>query len=232
MYWDTSKVTSMSEMFSQAKAFNQDISEWRFDALRAAERFINNTSFSRKNHDKLLIAWLKRLPDTPVNPPVNVTINAPYCLGKEAREAIKAKNYNLLYGKTDCELKLEINQPTKISSGNITDTEIIVRDLLPLDPAKIRVDPSTTLTYENFSCASVPSSDEKEVKCSLTITAAVPTQKLVIQATDAVNTTKKAPVVDYLIDRIEPSIGHLDIKVNPLEPNKAKVKMLTLPHDI
>ena len=108
-----------------------------------------------------------------------------------------------------------------------------MKNLLPLDPAKITVASSTDLTYENFSCAPVSGSDGKELRCSLTITAAVPTQKLVIQATDAINTTKQASIMGYLIDRIEPEKGQLDIKIeDPTnKPNEATVKMTALPQD-
>lgn len=47
----------MGRMFYEASNFDDDISNFRFDALQNRSLFIQKTSFSRENYDKLLKAW-------------------------------------------------------------------------------------------------------------------------------------------------------------------------------
>ena len=53
--WDVSNATSLPS-FSDAKAFNQDISGWNI--LKASHLFLDGTSLSTANYDKMLMSWV------------------------------------------------------------------------------------------------------------------------------------------------------------------------------
>ncbi|MFV0553617.1 MAG: BspA family leucine-rich repeat surface protein [Mangrovibacterium sp.] len=55
--WDVSSVEDMSDMFAKAKSFDQDLSNWKINALTNATGMLNSTALSIDNYDKLLISW-------------------------------------------------------------------------------------------------------------------------------------------------------------------------------
>jgi len=58
--WDVSHLKSMHGLFNGAKSFNQDISGWDVSNVKSFASFLSDDStFSIKNYDKLLIAWSK-----------------------------------------------------------------------------------------------------------------------------------------------------------------------------
>lgn len=89
-------------MFFNAEKFNTDLSKWNPVALKNGDAFIhwwteNNAPskliFSRANYDKLLQAWDGKV--NPKDPKILLTIKAPYCLGKDARDDLRAKRYDI-----------------------------------------------------------------------------------------------------------------------------------------
>ena len=62
--WDVSNVENMSNMFYRAESFNQDVSRWDISKVKSdlfwgkgLDGFLEGTSFSTSNYDKLLNAW-------------------------------------------------------------------------------------------------------------------------------------------------------------------------------
>ncbi len=54
--WDVSNVTMMSYMFKDTP-FDQDISDWDVSNVSGFTSFLNGTSFSTENYNKLLVKW-------------------------------------------------------------------------------------------------------------------------------------------------------------------------------
>ena len=81
--WDTSSVESMSSMFRDAHVFNQDISAWDYRALAASTDlnvFLSDaTDFSPANYGLLLARWAEQLTQTPaIRTDLTPTISSKY----------------------------------------------------------------------------------------------------------------------------------------------------------
>ncbi|MCP4966558.1 MAG: BspA family leucine-rich repeat surface protein, partial [bacterium] len=55
--WDTSNVTNMGGMFSNAPAFNQDLGGWEVSNVTTMASMLDNTSLSIGNYDAALAGW-------------------------------------------------------------------------------------------------------------------------------------------------------------------------------
>ena len=66
--WDVSSVEKMYDMFINANSFNQNISNWNFNVFNySLSRFLNNTSLSVENYDKILSALANKYRSGEVN---------------------------------------------------------------------------------------------------------------------------------------------------------------------
>ena len=74
---------------------------------------------------------------------------------------------------------INIDSPTKLRVGPITDTTIVVNDQLAINADDVRLSPNNTAGVSNFNCTQTSA---RRVNCSLSITS---TGDLVIRATDA-----------------------------------------------
>ena len=74
---------------------------------------------------------------------------------------------------------ININSPTKLRVGPITDTTIVVSDQLAINASSVQLSPDNTAGVSNFNCVQA---NVRQVNCSLNITS---TGDLQIRATDA-----------------------------------------------
>lgn len=163
---NTSSVTNMNSTFKYAKKFNSDISHWDLSKVTDASEFIWETrSFDSSNYE----AFLKMLDDSGMlaqGTPIDVS--STYCLARETRNNLILKGFDIKDRGIDCKLKIDIVAPTKAHSGDITDTLIKVSALLPLDPGKVRLTPTTNMSNTGLTCTH--GVDETEVLCTVTLT--------------------------------------------------------------
>lgn len=150
------KVTTMAEMFLNAFSFNQDISEWKPKSLKEGLKFIasndsaKSLSFSREHYEKLLKKWNTNLIEN--KPDFTLTIQAPYCFEKDARNSLTQKGYKIQRDERDCELEPELEYQTG-STTTITST-LTIGSLLPADQIKAKiVATGSTASYSNWQCS-------------------------------------------------------------------------------
>lgn len=74
--WNTGQVTTMRDMFRDARNFDQDISNWDFTGISSSDNlrnfFSGNAELDDENYDALLIRWSNQAGSMPNNINVNM----------------------------------------------------------------------------------------------------------------------------------------------------------------
>ena len=90
----------ISEMFSGAVAFDQDVSDWTIESVSIANGFMDGVTLSTANYDALLLDWSTQ------NVQSNVTIsfgNSIYCAGALAKNSlVNSKGWTITDGGSPC----------------------------------------------------------------------------------------------------------------------------------
>ena len=171
--WNVSSVTIMNEMFSSS-SFNGDVSEWDISSIRSGgplnmvEMFLDNTSMSSENYDKLLIGWSTLNTSAgEARIPSNVFFSAPgfySCRGKMGRDTLTMRySWNIVLDelipiRTDvaalpviiaqCEVTAaDLMAPTANNKCDGTGTKVIATYSIPADAFPITSDTIITWTY-------------------------------------------------------------------------------------
>lgn len=236
--WDTRNVTLMEKFFANARAFegkgvenwnvenvknmvqtfhntqfNTDISKWNPKSLTNAKEFISSYGrkdpvFSRENYDKLLKSWNEKL--TTEKPKFTLTIEAPYCLGKDARDSLRTKGYDIQKDRRDCELEASKSE-NKESKTSIKST-VTITSVLPADKITANISAEkTNVTYKDWKCETIKADSPSIKECSFEVTSTEGGRNLEISYTDGVST--KSRTGTYLIDNQGPQLPQ--IKINP-----------------
>jgi len=82
--WDVSTVEEFSNMFQGASVFNQDLSSWDVSSATQMRYFGSNAGFSDDHYDAMLESWS----NLPLQPNVQLDMQAGYCYGAGARQFI------------------------------------------------------------------------------------------------------------------------------------------------
>ncbi|BDC99815.1 BspA family leucine-rich repeat surface protein [Persicobacter psychrovividus] len=103
--WDVSSVRYMQYMFYDAYPFNGDLSTWELSSLESASRFIQNTSLTDEDYERMLISWSEQ--QLPAG--VVLEVDLAYCSVEafEAHEKLAAKGWDLRDGGRSCDFDQE-----------------------------------------------------------------------------------------------------------------------------
>lgn len=156
-------------MFYGASQFNQDLSRWNLSSASNLDGFIwGDDSFDEDNYEK----FLEKLEATNLDPATMqnraIHVSSTYCGAASIRNKLTARGFVLNDKGMDCKIEISFEAPTKQSAGDIVDTKIKVSAKLPLDPAKVTVDPKTTIANQDLSCQK--DGDDNHLICSIKLT--------------------------------------------------------------
>ena len=116
--WDTSAVTQMNYMFENS-VFDQNIGNWNISSLLNADlMFANSNRLSVANYDALLKGWQAQTH----NSNVTLTVNANFCLGENARNALIADGWTITDAGLSCDsYQYSINYMSTINGAIVGD---------------------------------------------------------------------------------------------------------------
>ena len=78
---------SISEMFSGAVSFDQDISDWTIEGINSADGFMDGVTLSTAHYDSLLLKWSEQ---DPSYENVNISFgNSRFCVGEAGRDSLQ-----------------------------------------------------------------------------------------------------------------------------------------------
>lgn len=224
------KVTTMAEMFLNAFSFNQDISEWKPKSLKEGLKFIasndsaKSLSFSREHYEKLLKKWNTNLIEN--KPDFTLTIQAPYCFEKDARNSLTQKGYKIQRDERDCELEPELEYQTG-STTTITST-LTIGSLLPADQIKAKiVATGSTASYSNWQCSVENALSPWKIKCTFDVNSTANGRNIQLEITDGIETITET--TEYLVDGEGPELPQ--VYVDSSDINKPLITLAQFPLD-
>lgn len=158
-------------------------------------------NFSREHYEKLLKKWNTNLTEN--KPDFTLTIQAPYCFEKDARNSLTQKGYKIQRDERDCELEPELEYQTG-STTTITST-LTIGSLLPADQIKAKiVATGSTASYSNWQCSVENALSLWKIKCTFDVNSTANGRNIQLEITDGIETI--TDTTEYLVDGEGPEL--------------------------